>query len=71
MDKVFDFDDFVQCVKNVGDMIVMKCEDFFTFENGLSQSLESKPNKPLLTRRQESFISRSTIFKEHPIRNTL
>ena len=49
MDKVFDFDDFVQCVKNVGDVIVMKCEDFFAFENGLSQSLESKPNKPLLT----------------------
>ena len=35
MDKVFDFDDFAQCVKNVGHVIVMKCEDF-VFENGLS-----------------------------------
>lgn len=46
--NVFDFDNFEQCVKNGGDVIVMNCDDFFVSENWLCQSEESKLARPLL-----------------------
>lgn len=42
MDKVYDFEDFVCCVGSHGDTISMKANDFFLWENGLSQSKISK-----------------------------
>ena len=48
MDKVYDFDDFVKCVANVGDVVKMNYEDFYKFENGLSQSKASKESQPYL-----------------------
>lgn len=46
--NVFDFDNFEQCVKNGGDVIVMNCDDFFVSENWLCQSKESKLARLLL-----------------------
>ena len=48
MDKVYDLDDFVKCVANVGDVVKMNYEDFYKFENGLSQSKASKESQPYL-----------------------
>ena len=48
MDKVYDFDDFVKCVANVGDVVKMNYEDFYKFENGLSQSKDSKESRTYL-----------------------
>ena len=37
----------MQCIKNLGHVIVMKCDDS-AFENGLSQSHQSNLTRPLL-----------------------
>ena len=37
----------MQCIKNLGDVIVMKCDDS-VFENGLSQSQQSNLTRPFL-----------------------
>ena len=50
MDKVVDFDDFVECVKKVGDVFVMQAENFYDFENGLSESQKLKNLRPLLSK---------------------
>ena len=48
MDTVYDFDDFTQCVDNVGQAIVMGQSDFLNYEKALSESQRSKKTRPLL-----------------------
>ena len=48
MKKVCDWNDFVQCVSNVGHVKEMVVKDFCDYENGLSQGIESKETRPLL-----------------------
>ena len=48
MGKLFDFSDFIKCVRQAGDVVVMKFNDFKEFESGLSQSKLSKSSRPLL-----------------------
>ena len=33
MDKVYDFEDFVKCVSEVGEVIVMQPTNFYSFQN--------------------------------------
>ena len=48
MEKVFNFEDFIQCVGNVGSVHVMTPTDFHSFKDGLSQGAASKRSRPLL-----------------------
>lgn len=47
-DKVYDFNDFVDCVSTVGEAILMHHSDFKNFEKGLSQGKLAKKTTPLL-----------------------
>ena len=46
--RLYDFNDFVQCVKQVGIAIQMKLTDFRQWENQFSKGKASKENRPLL-----------------------
>ena len=48
MDKVYDFEDFVKCVSEVGEVSVMQPTNFYSFQNGLSESQASKKSRALL-----------------------
>ena len=48
MDKVYDFEDFVKCISEVGEVSVMQPTNFYSFQNGLSESQASKKSRPLL-----------------------
>ena len=48
IDKVYDFEDFADCVNNAGENVTMKYDDFFMFKNGLSESQVSKTSRPKL-----------------------
>ena len=48
MEKVFDFNDFIECVGKAGHTYVMHFTDFFLFEHGLSEGMVSKATRPLL-----------------------
>ena len=49
MDKVYDFDDFIKCVENVGNAQVLDFTDFYDFQNGLSrEGKASKESRPIL-----------------------
>ena len=43
-----DFQDYIKCASNAGDIIAMNFDDFYDFENGLSQGYASKSTRPLL-----------------------
>ena len=49
-DKVYDFNDFVDCVSTVGEAILMTHSDFKNFEKGLSQGKAAKETTPLLAK---------------------
>ena len=46
--NIYDFRDYVDCVRAAGNAIEMKPEDFYQFESGLSQKAATKESKPLL-----------------------
>ncbi|KAL5256494.1 hypothetical protein ACHWQZ_G011662 [Mnemiopsis leidyi] len=46
--NLYDFHDFVSCVKAVGNAVVMEPSDFRDWKNELSQSKASKDSRPLL-----------------------
>ena len=48
MNEVCDWDDFVTCVNEAGKSIEMRIDDFYAFENGLSNCQASKNSKPRL-----------------------
>ena len=63
--NVYDFSDFMQCVSNAGDVLLMTHSDFYQFESGLSEGKTSKSSRPLL--RDVSVAEfRSNIFPTHP-----
>ena len=43
-----DFEDFVQCVSNMCDVLTIQHLDFSLWEHGLSESKVSKESRPLL-----------------------
>ena len=47
--KLFDFNGYVSCVAVAGRVIKMQEEDFFCFESGLSEKIQSKASRPLLS----------------------
>ena len=53
MDKVYDFDDFIKCVENVGIAQILDFTDFYNFESGLSEGKASKTSRPLLANVKE------------------
>ena len=48
MGKVYDFNDFITCIKRCGEAVLMEIEDFRLWKNDLSQGIDSKSSRPLL-----------------------
>ena len=72
MDKVYDFDDFVECVARIGEAHTMSFNDFFQFEHGLSEGQKSKSTRPLLVNVSVAEFrigSTSLFFKVHDEEN--
>ena len=44
--KMYDFEDFADCVSNANEKVTMKYDDSFMFNNGLSESQVSKSSRP-------------------------
>ena len=67
MYNLYDFQDFLKCISNVGRAVNMNPEDFHKWEKQLSKGKNSKATRPLLEKVVESqFRSGSTdlFFKE-------